>query len=168
MFFSSRAFKGMASALLAVGVLVLAVRFLSPGVLDGVSFSKRVTDRNGKLLRLSLSGDEKYRLPAELNSVSPRFIEALLLLEDKTFYSHPGIQPLALFRGFKSKFFGGARVGGSTLTMQLARVRYGLKTRTVFGKLQQVFRAVWIEATHSKKKILVALMSGAQQTGTIV
>src|SRR5947209_8129621 len=142
----------LALALLGIGFMTAGFyRILAPGVLDGVSFSRVVTDRSGALLRLTLSGDEKYRIHVRLKDVEPRFIEALLLLEAQHFYSHPGINPQSALRGLFSYLGlrGGAKVGGSTLTMQLARVRYGIRTRGIRGKLSQMLRAAAIELRHS-------------------
>jgi len=153
------------SPLLILGATVsalLAGRTFIPPVLDGVSFSRQVLDRQGSLLRLTLSGDEKYRLRTRLDEVDPRYIKALLLLEDQYFYRHPGINPGSVFRAFRSYLKGGeSRVGGSTLTMQLARIRYGIRTRSVFGKLRQMAFALALEFKHSKKEILEAYLNTA-------
>lgn len=118
--------------------------------------STAVFDHNGRLLRLTLASDQQYRLWTSLNDVSPEFIEALLLHEDQHFYSHPGFNPASLVRAAVSSYSGGPRVGGSTVTMQLARLMYGLNTRTVGGKLQQIARAVQLELSYSKRALLEA------------
>jgi penicillin-binding protein 1C len=121
-----------------------------------IASSTAVFDRNGRLLRLTLARDEQYRLWTKLEDVSPYFVEALLLHEDRHFYWHPGFNPGSLVRAAASTWRGEARLGGSTLTMQLARLMYGLNTRTVGGKLTQIARAVQLEMCYSKHDLLEA------------
>lgn len=118
--------------------------------------STAVFDSKGRLLRLTLASDQQYRLWTPLEEVSPQFIEALLLHEDKHFYWHPGFNPFALMRAAVSSYSGEARMGGSTLTMQLARLMYRLNTRTISGKLQQIAHAVQLELCYSKRELLEA------------
>ncbi|NAW32804.1 hypothetical protein FGF87_23565, partial [Salmonella sp. sc-h43] len=78
-----------------------------------------------------------------MEKISPRMISGIQLHEDRWFYYHPGFNPLSLLRGFWRSYIRGARLqGGSTLTMQLARMRWHLNTRTPSGKLWQIVRAV--------------------------
>ena len=81
-----------------------------------------VTDANGKLLRLTLSSDDKYRLWTPLARMPPELVEAVVLKEDRWFRWHPGVNPFALVRGALRTYAEGERQGGSTLTMQLARI----------------------------------------------
>jgi penicillin-binding protein 1C len=115
-----------------------------------------VFDRNGRLLRLTLARDQQYRLWTKLEDVSPYFIEALLLHEDQYFYWHPGFNPGSLVRAAISTWRGEARLGGSTLTMQLVRLMYGLNTLTAGGKLVQMARAMQLEMCYSKHDLLEA------------
>lgn len=121
-----------------------------------ISSSTAVFDRQGRLLRLTLADDQQYRLWTPLQQVSPEFIEALLLHEDRHFHRHFGLNPAALARAAFSTYSGNARVGGSTITMQLARLMYGLNTRTVGGKLVQIARAIQLELCYSKHDLLEA------------
>jgi penicillin-binding protein 1C len=123
---------------------------------DQIASSTAVFDRQGRLLRLTLARDEQYRLWTPLEEVSPEFVDALLLHEDRHFYRHLGFNPFAFARAAFSTYTGGPRVGGSTLTMQLARLKYRLNTRTVPGKLEQIVRAVQLELMHSKHDLLEA------------
>ena len=89
------------------GWLVLSPK---PPLLDGVPFSPLVLDRDGNLLRLGLSEDEKYRVRIRLNEVAPEMVRAVLLYEDRHFYRHPGVNPLSLLRasaGFHDYHAGG-------------------------------------------------------------
>jgi penicillin-binding protein 1C len=117
--------------------------------------STAVFDRNGELLRLTLAADQQYRLWTPLEDVSPLFLEALLLHEDRHFQHHPGVDPLALMRA-ATRTMRGNRQGGSTITMQLVRLRSGLNTRTPAGKLRQIGAALWLDLRHSKREILEA------------
>ena len=132
----------------------------APPPLDGVSYSQRVLDRDGRLLRVTLSADEKYRLHTPLDLISPKLIAATLLHEDQHFWKHPGINPIATLRATWHAALGrSGRGGASTITMQLARLRYGLRTRTVRGKLVQMWRALEIERHYSKAQILEAYLN---------
>src|SRR3990170_3286723 len=79
-------------------VILSLFRLFSPSLKSDVSFSQAVYDQNGKLLRLTLSRDEKYRLWLPLKAMSPVFVKATLLHEAKWFRFHPGVSPTALLR----------------------------------------------------------------------
>ena len=91
-----------------------------------------------------------------MEQVSPEFIDLLLFHEDQHFYDHVGVNPLSLVRAAATTYSGGVRQGGSTITMQLARLLYGLNTRTAGGKLKQIALASWLELRYSKHDILEA------------
>ncbi len=152
-------------ALTALGVLgtvsafaTLAWIFLpKPPLLDGVLFSRRVFDRHHELLRLNLTGDEKYRIYTPLSDISPDLVKATLLHEDRYYNRHPGINLVPVARSAWSLITTGkANAGASTITMQLARLRYGIRSRTIQGKLLQMVRALQIERHYSKQEILEA------------
>lgn len=131
-----------------------------PDLLAGYSFSTAVYDNQGKLLRLTLSHDDKYRLFKPLNEISPELVAATLLQEDRYFYIHPGINPFAMMKaawetyGLRSR-----RQGASTITMQLARIRFGIYTKTISGKIIQIFRALQLERYYTKEQILEAYLN---------
>jgi penicillin-binding protein 1C len=127
-----------------------------PPLFDGISFSQVVRDRDGNLLRVTLSSDQKFRIRTRLHEISPELIDATLQFEDKHFAQHPGINPVALLRSVASILPRHARTGGSTITMQLARLRFHLHTRTVAGKAAQILRALKLERHYSKAEILEA------------
>lgn len=130
--------------------------------------STAVYDRQQRLLRLTLAEDQQYRLWTPLEEISPQLVEAVLLYEDRRFYWHPGADPLALARAaFDTYVRGGRRVGGSTLTMQLARRLYRLDTRAATGKLLQILRAVLLELTFTKAQILEAYLNLAPYGGNV-
>ena len=132
-----------------------------PPLLDGVSFSRRVLDCDGHLLRLTLTADGKFRLRTPLAAISPEVIRATEWKEDRYYQFHPGINPVPAVRSAWHFCLGGghARAGASTLSMQLARLRFGLRTRTVHGKLLQMFRALELERHYSKAQILEAYLN---------
>jgi penicillin-binding protein 1C len=162
--------------LLRAVLAVVALLILVPGIVRlwpkpplsaGVAVSMAVLDRDGRLLRLTLAADERYRQWLPLAQISPTVIEGVLLHEDRHFRWHPGVNPVALLRAAASTYGGGARIGGSTLTMQLARLRWRLATRDVPGKLVQIARALQLEAMYPKDEILEAYLNLAPYGGNI-
>src|SRR5438552_3753535 len=139
--------------------LVVWLALPKPQLLDGISFSQRVRDRNGKLLRVTLSADQKFRIWTPLREISPALIDATLRFEDKYYRHHPGVNPLALLRSALNLRPGRAHNGASTITMQLARLRYHLRTRTLSGKFVQIVRALELERHYSKDQILEAYLN---------
>jgi penicillin-binding protein 1C len=147
-------------ALLGMSACVIWLALPKPPLLDGVSFSQCVRDRNGKLLRVTLTSDQKYRIWTPLREMSPQLIDATLRYEDKYYARHPGVNPIALARSVVDLVrFRRVRTGASTITMQLARLRYHLRTRTLGGKLLQIVRALELERHYSKAEILEAYLN---------
>src|SRR2546430_1201579 len=105
-----------------------------PPLLEGISFSQCVRDRNGKLLRVTLTSDQKFRVWTSLPNISPALINATLQFEDKYYRHNPGLNPCELVRSAFNLRPVGAHSGASTITMQVARLRYHLATRTLIGK----------------------------------
>ena len=152
--------KAVVASLAIVAVVtaaVIGIRFAPREPLaTRIPSSTAVFDEHGRLLRLTLASDQQYRLWTPLNEATQEFVDALLLHEDQHFYRHAGFNPAALARAAFSSSSGGPHMGGSTITMQLARLMYGLNTRSVGGKLQQIVRAVQLEMCYSKREILEA------------
>ena len=118
--------------------------------------STTIVDRNGKLLRAFAMADGRWRLPVEAQTaVDPGYLKLLLAYEDRRFWSHGGVDPLALGRA-ALQFGGRGHIvsGGSTITMQLARLMEPRRERSVYAKLRQMVRAVQIERQLSKGEIL--------------
>jgi penicillin-binding protein 1C len=129
-------------------------------ILSGVSFSRAYFDRNGRLLNIFLTTDDKYRLRSNLADFPPALIEAVLLQEDRFFYGHIGLNPMAMFKaGWETYVKKNRRMGASTVTMQLARLRHNLYTRNLPGKIAQSFTAIFFEICHSKQEILEAYLN---------
>lgn len=124
------------------------------------SSSVAVYDKDRRLLRLTLSDDDKYRLWTPLKEISPTLVEATLLHEDRHFYRHFAVNPVALLRGIYVTYLSGARrVGGSTISMQVARLHYRIPSRTLRGKAQQILRAVYLEMRYPKDELLEAYLN---------
>ena len=135
------------------GFAVLIFGNGKPPLMQEISFSAAYYDAGGQLLRLSLSEDDSYRLYTKLEDISDDLIKASLLQEDRYFYMHPGVNPVSLLRGAFATYIQRSRpVGGSTITMQVVRLRDNLYTRNLPGKLTQIIRAMRLEAYYSKKE----------------
>jgi penicillin-binding protein 1C len=144
---------------LSASVALTWLALPKPPLLDGVSFSQSVRDRNGKLLRVTLTPDQKFRVRTSLPDISPALIDATIRFEDKYYWRHPGVNPVALVRSAFNFRASGAHSGASTITMQLARLRYHLSTRTLPGKFAQIIRALELERHYSKAEILEAYLN---------
>jgi penicillin-binding protein 1C len=157
----------MAIPILAV-TLFLGVNTLFLDILRDISFSRTYTDRTGKLMRIFLSSDDKYRLRTRLGDFPPELIEAVLLQEDQYFYGHWGINPAALLRaGWETYVKKSRRMGASTITMQTARLRYRLYTQNIPGKAAQILRTLFLEFCLTKEEILEAYLNLAPCGGNI-
>ncbi|KPF67664.1 penicillin-binding protein 1C [Bosea sp. AAP35] len=126
--------------------------------LDLAAASERSTvvlDREGKLLRPFLTADGRWKLPVGVDDVDPRYLAMLKAFEDRRFDSHPGIDALGLARAAGQMLWNGRVVsGGSTLTMQVARLLEPREERTLAAKLRQAVRAIEIERRFTKTEIL--------------
>ncbi len=150
-------------ALLLMTLALLGIRLWPHQLLSQHAPSSiAVYDTNEHLLRLTLTSDDKYRVWVPLSDFNPTLVDAVLLHEDRWFRFHAGVNPFSLARGaFVTYVKGANRQGGSTLTMQLARLMYRLNTRTPYGKLVQIVRAIELELCYSKQRILEAYLNYA-------
>lgn len=147
--------QNLLTAMLIIVLLLAGLRFWPhPPLSQGLPQSTAFYDRNGQLLRLTLASDDRFRIWTPLSEISPEVINGVQLHEDQWFYYHPGFNPVSLIRGaWISYVKGGQRQGGSTITMQLARMHWRLNTRSPAGKIEQIFRAVQLELFYSKNDI---------------
>ena len=130
--------------------------------------SQEVLDRNGDLLRAYTVSDGKWRLATDVAQVDPFFVHLLLDYEDKRFYDHPGVDPQALLRALGQAVWNGHIVsGGSTLTMQVARLLEDSGTGKIEGKLRQMRVALALERHLSKDQILSLYLLLAPYGGNV-
>ncbi|MGN1038352.1 MAG: penicillin-binding protein 1C, partial [Mailhella sp.] len=153
------------SVLLAYVVLGMKA---APPLLEGVPFGCIVTDAGGGILRIGLAEDDTFRLRVTLDDIAPEAVQALLCYEDRYFFSHPGVNVFSLARAAMSTYLGGERrIGASTITMQVARMRGRLKTSSLAGKCRQIWMALLLERHYSKQEILEAYFNLAPYGGNI-
>jgi penicillin-binding protein 1C len=133
-----------------------------------VQHSTEVRDRNGDLLRVYTVADGLWRLPVSLDQVDPGFLDMLIAYEDRRFPHHAGVDPIAALRaGLQALTNGRIISGGSTLTMQVARLLEDGTTGRWHGKLRQVRVAMALERRLSKPEILSLYLSLAPYGGNI-
>jgi penicillin-binding protein 1C len=114
-----------------------------------------VVDKDNRLLRAFTTREGRWRLPVTVDDVSSRYLAILMAYEDRRFESHPGVDPLAVARAAAQLILSGRPVsGGSTLTMQVARLIDERHDKTATGKLRQMLRALQIERHLTKRQIL--------------
>lgn len=139
-----------------VGIVEHKVRRLPPLPLEQAErFSVTVLDRQDRLLRAFTTQDGRWRLPVEIADVDKRYVAMLLAFEDRNFWRHPGVDPLAMARA-SVQLVRHRRIvsGASTLTMQVARLLDQRHERTGGGKLRQIARAIQLERAVPKADIL--------------
>jgi penicillin-binding protein 1C len=130
--------------------------------------STEVRDRNGTLLRAYQVGNGMWRLAPQAGAVDPGFIAMLVRYEDKRFWQHSGVDPLAMARAVGQALRSGRTVsGGSTLTMQVARLLEDGSTGKWSGKLRQMRVAMALERRLSKDQILNLYLTHAPYGGNL-
>jgi penicillin-binding protein 1C len=130
--------------------------------------SNLVLDRNGKLLRAYLTSEGRWRLPASREQADPIFLESLLAYEDKRFFTHHGVDPVALLRAaYQFVTHGHIVSGGSTLSMQVARLLEPRAQRSLSAKVRQAIRALELEWALSKDEILGLYLTLAPYGGNL-
>jgi len=152
-------------AVVAVGLWSLDRIFPLP-LLDAQQ-AKLVVAANGTPLRAFADKDGIWRYPIGLTQVSDNYLDALIHYEDRWFYRHPGVNPFALLRATWQNLSSERIIsGGSTLTMQVARMLVPQR-RNLRGKAQQILRALQLEWHYSKEEILTAYLNRAPFGGTV-
>ncbi|HHH1681508.1 TPA: peptidoglycan glycosyltransferase PbpC [Yersinia enterocolitica] len=135
--------------------------------LTEVQVARVVVAEDGTPLWRFADADGVWRYPVTVPEVSPYYLQALLTFEDRWFYAHPGINPLALARtAWQDLRAGKILSGGSTLSMQVARL-IDPHHRTLAGKLHQVWRTFQLEWHFSKQQILEIYLNRAPFGGTL-
>jgi penicillin-binding protein 1C len=158
---------------IGVGVVMILVLMLAldrifplplPPEQDGVV----VVAEDGTPLRAFPTSDGVWRYRVKPEDVSPIYLDALLGYEDRYFYWHPGINPISLLRAGGQWIQNGRIVsGGSTLSMQVARILDGPADRAMTTKLLQMARAVQLEWHLSKREILTLYLNNAPMGGIV-
>jgi penicillin-binding protein 1C len=162
----------LATALIAAACVVAFwgwIASLGPAPLGkGLALSTLVVDRDGKLLRPYATPEGRWRLPTTREDVDPRFLDLLFAYEDRRFNAHHGVDPLALARAL-AQLITQRRIvsGGSTLTMQVARLLEPRAERSFTAKLRQMVRAIEMERSLCKDEILSLYLSLAPYGGNL-
>ena len=153
--------------MIVAGVLITPV-LLSPLPIFISPLSTVVEARDGSLMGARIADDGQWRFPGS-GKVPDKFEKSLLTFEDSWFYYHPGINPVSILRAFRSNIKAGEVVsGGSTITMQVARISRGNRPRTYSEKFIEMLSALKLELFRSKKKILQLYASNAPFGGNTV
>ena len=151
----------------AILLLALWVFGLPRDLFRGTPYAKVVTDREGRLLGARIAADGQWRFPP-CDSVPAKYAAALIRFEDRRFYRHPGVDPLAVGRALRDNLrAGGVRSGASTLTMQVIRLSRQ-RERTLWQKLVEAFLATRLETRCTKDEILALYASHAPFGGNVV
>ncbi len=155
-------------AIAAAAAMLLILYFFSlPRRLFDRPLSTVVTDREGHLLGARIAADGQWRFPAS-DTLPAKFKACLVEFEDRWFYYHPGVNPVAMVRAARQNLRAGRVVsGGSTITMQTVRLARG-KRRTVWEKMAETVLATRLELQYSKERILALYASAAPFGGNVV
>lgn len=133
------------------------------------AYSRVLLDRNLRLLGAEVSKDDEQWRFAPVSRIPPKYLEALLVFEDKRFFTHWGIDVLSVMRAIKTNLSAGRVVSGaSTLSMQVARMAHRQAPRTLTQKLWEALLALKLESSLSKQDILVKYVSHAPFGGNVV
>jgi penicillin-binding protein 1C len=162
----------LSAALITAGIIGGyhgALHYLGPPPLEAAHVSsKLILDRNGKLLRPFTTPNGLWRLPVSVTEVDPDYFKLLLAYEDKRFYEHDGVDGIAIGRAVWQFISNGRPIsGGSTLTMQAARLLDNRPTHSYRAKFGQMFRAWQLEERMSKREVLELYMRLAPFGGNI-
>lgn len=153
--------------LFIMGSLLLANILFPPPLDRAYQTSTLVTDKRGQWLSAFTVNNGRWRLKADMDEVDPRFVDALIAIEDKRFYRHSGVDPLAVLRAARSWRREGEIVSGaSTITMQLAR-QLEPRPRTFKSKILESLRAVQLELRLSKREILSLYLTHTPYGGNV-
>lgn len=163
----TRRWRRLAAGIVILWLVVLAADRLWPLPLNEVVPARVVVAEDGTPLWRFADSQGVWRYPVTLNDVSPRYLQALIQYEDRWFWRHPGVNPLSVLRAAWQDMRAGRVIsGGSTLTMQVARL-LDPHPRTFGGKLRQLWRALQLEWHLSKSDILTLYLNRAPFGGTL-
>lgn len=159
--------KGLIGFMACQVVVALVNVLLPPDMTRAREASAVALDRNGVWLRALPVEDGRWRIRADLDRTDPSFVRHLLSIEDERFYLHSGVDGAAIVRAFASNLSAGGIVsGGSTITMQTARL-LSPHPRGYGNKAIEALRALQLELRHSKRDILSIYLSLAPYGGNL-
>nr|WP_256534147.1 penicillin-binding protein 1C [Lewinella sp. JB7] len=139
-----------------------------PNPLFDDPLATELLDRDGQLLSAAIAADGQWRMPAA-DSVSPRLRAAIITFEDRRFATHPGVDPIAMFRALRANYRAGTIVsGGSTLSMQVIRLARKNPSRNLWQKFLEAAMALRLELSYSKTEILALWLNHAPFGGNVV
>ncbi|MGM0608736.1 MAG: penicillin-binding protein 1C [Candidatus Muiribacteriota bacterium] len=131
------------------------------------NYSTIVLDENSKYLRVYMNSNEQYIFPPENHKLPENFVKAILTFEDKRFYSHFGVDLLAVLRSLYLNVKHGEIISGaSTITMQIARMSSNRK-RTFINKFIEIIEAIKLEFKYTKDELLRIYVNHAPYGGNI-
>lgn len=162
-----RGWRWLAAAIVIVCAGIVLADRLWPLPLKDVTPARVVVAQDGTPLWRFADAEGVWRYPVTIEEVSPRYLEALIQYEDRWFWDHPGVNPFSIVRaGWQDLTAGRVVSGGSTLTMQVARL-LDPHPRTFGGKVRQLWRAFQLEWHLSKRDILTLYLNRAPFGGTL-
>ncbi|MCR8698530.1 penicillin-binding protein 1C [Campylobacter sp. LMG 7929] len=129
------------------------------------TYSKVLLDKNKEILSVFLDANEQWHLESDF--IPQKLKSAVILYEDKNFYSHYGVDFLALIRAFKNNLFSSKRSGASTISMQTIKLLEQNK-RTYFNKFNEIIKAFALESAYEKDEILKFYLNNAPYGGNLV
>ncbi len=154
-----------------IGLIVISLLwfwFCLPTTLFDTPYSTVLKDDQGELLGAKIASDEQWRFP-EIDTVPERFKTAIIAYEDRRFYQHHGVDPLALSRAIYTNLTHQRIVSGaSTLSMQVIRMSSGNPKRNYGNKLKETLRALRLETRYDKETILALYANHAPFGGNVV
>lgn len=154
--------------LLGVGVVLITCVLLAPVPSFDKPLSTVVEAADGSLLGARAAGDGQWRFPPP-DSLPEKYVTCLINYEDRWFWWHPGVNPVAVIKALADNIRAGKTVrGGSTITMQVARLARGNPERTYSGKIIEMLSALKLELFRSKRKILLLYAANAPFGGNTV
>jgi len=134
--------------------LILAFNPFPQEALSKIGYSKVILDKDGNILRAFTGQDDSWMMPVELSEINPFFAKAVLSIEDKHFYQHPGVDVLDVVRALAQNITQGRVISGaSTITMQTVRLLEKRK-RSFFNKIIEAAHALYLERRLTKAEIL--------------
>lgn len=149
-------------------VSVVWFYFSLPATLFNTPTSFVITDKDGNLLNASIAQDGQWRFPYD-EDVPEKFVQCITTFEDKRFFYHPGVDPVAMLRAITQNIKNGHTVsGGSTISMQVIRLCKQNSNRSVFNKFSETVLALRLEFSYTKKQILALYASNAPFGSNVV